>query len=582
MSFWYVIEHVPGEQNVWGDLLSRWGAGSTASSEQAAVRVTRLAVIERVSPLEDPEFVWPTENEIRTLQELARSADPNDEHDATAYDADRRLVVRADGQVWIPSTAVEMQQRLCVVAHAGASGHRGAQTTTTALSNLFYWRTMAADVSAFVAGCLHCMVTANGRVPRPYGETLVATKPNEVLHFDFLTMIEGERGLKYVLVLKDGMSGFVELVACVSATSDQAYQSLLDWFKRFGVVHQWISDQGAHFKNQVMEKLSVALGANHHFTTAYTPWANGTVEVVNREVLKSVKALLSERRLQVQDWPRVLPVVQAALNTMPADRLGGVTPLTAFTALPGGSQLRGILHPRDPLVSTVTWVEDETIQHLASVRAALDGMHREMTNASEKRRRAARDRHAKKRGVTLPRFSEGDFVLAATATGRSGNKLALLWRGPKRIVKAVNDYTFEVQDLMAPFDIELRHASRLQLYRDAARGHAEELVEQAIHGQGGQLIEGLKACRLSPETHRWEVQVKWFGLDDIEQSWEPAETIRSDVPVLFQQFVEERPTDPSRVKMAAALLTPGHGQNASAAPRIPRTRRRPRSSTASS
>ncbi|KAE9082318.1 hypothetical protein PF005_g27402 [Phytophthora fragariae] len=84
---------------------------------------------------------------------------------------------------------------------------------------------MAADVSAFVAGCLHCMVTANGCVPRPYGETLVATKPNEVLHFDFLTMIEGERGLKYVLVLKDGMSGFVELVACVSATSDQAYQS---------------------------------------------------------------------------------------------------------------------------------------------------------------------------------------------------------------------------------------------------------------------------------------------------------------------------------------------------------------------
>ncbi|GMF50897.1 unnamed protein product [Phytophthora fragariaefolia] len=195
-------------------------------------------------------------------------------------------------------------------------------------------------------------------------------------------MIEGERGIKYVLVLKDGMSGFVELVAFVSATSGQAYQSLLDWFKRFGVVHQWVSDQGAHFKNQFMEKLSVALDSHHHFTTAYTPWKNGTVEVVNREVLKSVKTLLSERQLQVQDWPRVLPVVQAALNTMPADRLGGVTPLTAFTALPGGSQLRGIFHPCASLVSTVTWVEDETNQHLASVRAALNDMHPEMTSSS--------------------------------------------------------------------------------------------------------------------------------------------------------------------------------------------------------
>ncbi|KAE8881240.1 hypothetical protein PF005_g26844 [Phytophthora fragariae] len=52
-------------------------------------------------------------------------------------------------------------------------------------------------------------------------------------------MVEGEGGLKYVLVLKDGMSGYVELVACLQATVDTAYRALIDWFKRFGVVHQW-------------------------------------------------------------------------------------------------------------------------------------------------------------------------------------------------------------------------------------------------------------------------------------------------------------------------------------------------------
>jgi hypothetical protein len=50
-----------------------------------------------------------------------------------------------------------------------------------------------------------------------------------------------------VLVVKDGMSGFVELIACVSATSDEVYHGLMDWFKRFGVVPQWVSDRGAHF-----------------------------------------------------------------------------------------------------------------------------------------------------------------------------------------------------------------------------------------------------------------------------------------------------------------------------------------------
>lgn len=551
MAFKYIIEHVPGEANVWGDLLSRWGAGQTLSSDNVAVRLARLAVVQRVSPLEEEAFVWPSEAEIRAVQEAATAAGLG--MAGAMLDADHHLMVTPTGQIYIPDNAVDLQQRLCVVAHAGGSGHRGARSTQQALEGLFFWKTLSTDVGAFVSGCLHCMTTAGGRIPRPFGETLRATKPNELLHFDYLTMVEGDGGLKYVLVLKDGMSGYVELVACVQATADTAYHALIDWFKRFGVVHQWVSDQGAHFRNQIVERLQRALGAHHHFVTAYTPWANGTVEVVNREVLKALKALLSERRLTIRDWPTLLPVVQAALNGMPADRLGGKSPLTAFTALPGGSQLTSILHPRDPADATVGWVAQEIQAHLDHVRQSLDDMHAEMVSSSEKRRRAARERHSRRQGVKLQRFSEGDFVLAATATGRSGNKLALIWRGPKRIVKALNDYTFEIVDIIPPFDVSVRHASRLQLYREAARGRVEELQEQAIYGEGGHLVEALRECRLSPATHRYEILVKWFGLDDVESSWEPAENIRHDVPQLFQAFLQADPHDSIRDDMSRAL-----------------------------
>ncbi|KAE8907529.1 hypothetical protein PF005_g17565 [Phytophthora fragariae] len=121
----------------------------------------------------------------------------------------------------------------------------------------------------------------------------------------------------------------------------------------FGVVRHWVSDQAAHLRNQDVGSLQRALGAHHHFTTAYIPWANGTVEAVNREVRKCIKAMLSERKLHVRDWTALLPVVQSALNGMPADRLGGKSPLTAFTALPGGAQLQPILHPRDPEDTTL-------------------------------------------------------------------------------------------------------------------------------------------------------------------------------------------------------------------------------------
>ncbi|GMF24236.1 unnamed protein product [Phytophthora fragariaefolia] len=54
MSFQYIIEHVPREVNLWGDLLSRWGAGQVREDKQEATRVVRLAVVERVSPSRTP------------------------------------------------------------------------------------------------------------------------------------------------------------------------------------------------------------------------------------------------------------------------------------------------------------------------------------------------------------------------------------------------------------------------------------------------------------------------------------------------------------------------------------------------
>ncbi|KAE8975244.1 hypothetical protein PR003_g23175 [Phytophthora rubi] len=160
-----------------------------------------------------------------------------------------------------------------------------------------------------------------------------------------------------------------------------------------------------------------------------------------------------------------------------------------------------------------------------------------MVDASETRRRAARAQHERRQGVKLHKFSEADFVQAGTATDRSGRKLALVWRGPKKLVRALNDYTFQVQDIVAASKVSIRDASRLQLYRDAAGSSVEELQQQAIFGEGGHLVEVLRACRLSPDTHRWEILVKWFGLDVIEASWEQAEVIKQDVPLLFEAVV---------------------------------------------
>jgi len=83
-----------------------------------------------------------------------------------------------------------------------------------------------------------------------------------------------------------------------------------------------VSDQRSHFKNRLIASVTTGLHIGHHFTTAYSPWPNGSVERVRREVLRATKSLLSEWTLPSQDWPAVTECVQSVLNRAPLKRLG--------------------------------------------------------------------------------------------------------------------------------------------------------------------------------------------------------------------------------------------------------------------
>jgi transposase InsO family protein len=110
-------------------------------------------------------------------------------------------------------------------------------------------------------------------------------------------------GETYLLLLKDDMSGYLWLVPTSAADAASAVDALSLWFATFGVVYWWVSDRDAHFKNQLMDGLRSKLRSQHHFTTAYSPGANDTVERACKEFLRAVRALLSEFRLRPAEWP---------------------------------------------------------------------------------------------------------------------------------------------------------------------------------------------------------------------------------------------------------------------------------------
>ncbi len=254
-----------------------------------------------------------------------------------------------------------------------------------------------------------------------------------------------------------------------------------------------MSDGGSHFKNEVIEKVHKLVGAHHHITTAYSPWANGTIEVVNRCVLRAVKTLSSEMKLQVDEWSLILPLVQGALNHQPASRLDGIAPVTAFMGLPASyvwirtSNDKGNLD-FDRLV-------DARVKHMKELRSALDSMHRDIAAHRAKLRGQARARRGKKLQVVLPLFSVGDFVLVGSVVSRP-SKLALRWRGPAKIVRVITDYVMETQQLVPPYATSVHHACRLKMYHEGGREVTEDLAAHIAFGDGGFHVERLEKVRL--------------------------------------------------------------------------------------
>jgi Integrase zinc binding domain len=123
--------------------------------------------------------------------------------------------------LWIPERAAELQLRLCVEAHCRSAGHKAHEAAIGAIKEYVVWTTMAKDVKVFVQNCLHNVATIPGdKVPRPLGTQLHAIKPNDILHFDFIHIELSRDGkYQYVLLLKDGLSGWFERIPVACAVS---------------------------------------------------------------------------------------------------------------------------------------------------------------------------------------------------------------------------------------------------------------------------------------------------------------------------------------------------------------------------
>ncbi|KAF1323287.1 hypothetical protein FI667_g4734, partial [Globisporangium splendens] len=521
----FTIEHISGEMNVWADIISRWR--ETSVIRAGAVRTRSIAPISPIRPLSDQSFEFPTLVEISKTQNDNRTGHTKMPGGHTTVDG----ISKVGGKIWIPPSAKNLLTRLFVVAHCGSQGHRSELAMFTILNERFHVQNLHRKVQLFVSKCLLCKHVKGPRIiTRVYGPTYTAIRRNEAVHWDFLYLGEAYGGDSYVLVLKDSLTHYCELFACSSASSSVAADALLSWHKRYGCPETLISDQGTHFRNAAIAMLCARLKVQQRFTPVYSPWLNGTVERLNRDVLQVLRVLLLEYKLDHHEWPYLLPVVQGNLNQTPVASLAGKCPMELFLALPPPTSLDVIARP-DGTFGSIDW--DRIEQWLTAVRASMQQMHREVVNVKERKR--LRDMAAATRATA--NFDIGDYVLWSRVDQRlTVNKLLAQWVGPFMVTEA-RPHSFLIRHLLTGAIHEV-HGSRLRFYADSSLNVTQE-IKEFVSNQGILLgVDRFSKHRYNETLKRWELLVTWTGLQDIEASWEPLTEIFKHVPDKVRDYAQ--------------------------------------------
>ncbi|CAK4298195.1 unnamed protein product [Aphanomyces euteiches] len=83
----------------------------------------------------------------------------------------------------------------------------------------------------------------------------------------------------------------------------------------------------------------------------------------------------------------------------------------------------------------------------------------------------------------------------------------------------------------------------------------QSLMDNIAYVEGGHIVERIIDCKFDRISKRWQLHVKWLGLDPIENSWEPLDILLEDVPKLVHQFIADNIKAKANVAAMAKAYT---------------------------
>ena len=436
-------------------------------------------------------------------------------------------------------TLTSVHKRRIGQVHNSVVGHSGVDKTIERLmrNEQEPWPFMRQHVQWFIKRCPCCQKQSVLNVKaftRPF--TTARYEPFECINIDSIGPLDADEfGNRYIIVIIDCFTRFVELVSTLSTDAASAARAVFTTVGRSGCPSQALTDNGSQYKNEFFQTLCDLMGIEVFQTLAYSKEENGLVERANKEVMRHLRAIIFDRNIK-HNWSRFLPLVQRIMNATVHESLGASPAQLLFgnaihldrrVILDRREIFRNIREPREQTLNH--WVE-EMIKAQAAV-----------IKASQEHQRIRDDAHIVAHDTRRTEFAVNSYVLVNYPhngiTGGPPSKLLTHKKGPFRVVNKVGS-TYTVENLVNN-KLEDYHITSLTKFEY----DVDEVDPRLIANRDSQMwdVEAVLSHRGDPRGSKKQLffLIKWVGFDASQNTWEPWENVR-DTAALQAYLMDKR------------------------------------------
>ena len=341
-------------------------------------------------------------------------------------------------------------------------------------------------------------------------------------------------GKKYLLVITDDFSLTTVLHNTATNDASAVVTALLDdWLSIYPDPDLLHTDGGSHFSNAVIKGLTEARGWEHTICTPYAKWASGVAERNNRMVIDILTPLCQELKVPVNKWPKIIKMVQSAMNRRLRPSRGNMSPIqltTGITPRTVASMIRTDGGTVDVLDQAAAVALDVAAQRLAErMEEIYDTANAKRRATSEKNRRNTDDR-------AVPDVNVGDFVLYAEH--KKHTKLDYTWLGPAVVTAQVTPLVFTIRPYTL-YESQERdiHITRLRRFA-GSQLHVTEQLRLAIEHDHPDNIVAKIVGHQEVDGVLW-MMCRWRGFTAELDSLQEATVLCEDCPDRVKEYYKD-------------------------------------------